>query len=69
MDISRKIKAACAYVGKSEAQLARDLCTTPSAFNQRLKTGKFSSEELQQIADALGAELVLYFKLKDGMVL
>ena len=69
MDISRKIKAACAYVGMSEAQLARGLGTTPSAFNQRLKTGKFSSEELEQIADALGAELVLYFKLKDGMVL
>ena len=69
MDISRKIKAACAYVGKSEAQLARDLGTTPSAFNQRLKTGKFSSDELEQIADALDAELVLYFKLKDGMVL
>lgn len=67
MDISRKIKAACAYVGKSEAQLARDLGTSPSAFNQRLKTGKFTSEELEKIADALGAEFVLCFKLKDGM--
>lgn len=66
MDISRKIKAACAYVGKSEAQLAREIGTSPSAFNQRLKTGKFTSDELEKIATVLGAELVCYFKMPDG---
>ena len=66
MDISKKIKAACTYAGKSEAQVARDMGTSPSAFNQRLKTGKFSSQELEQIAEALGVELVCYFKFPDG---
>lgn len=66
MDISKKIKAACAYVGKSEAQLARDIGTSPSAFNQRLKTGKFTSEELEKIAAALGIELVCFFRFPDG---
>lgn len=66
MDISKKIKAACAYAGKSEAQLAREIGTSPSALNQRLKTGKFTSEELERIAEAMGAEIVCYFKLSDG---
>lgn len=66
MDITRKVKAVCAYTGKSEAQLARDLGTSPSALNQRLKTGKFTSDELEEIAKALGAEFVCYFKLPDG---
>ena len=66
MDISKKIKAACAYAGKSEAQVAREIGTSPSAFNQRLKTGKFSSEELEKIAAALGASLVCYFQFEDG---
>ena len=66
MDISRKIKAACAYAGKSEAQLAREIGTTPSAFNQRLKTGKFSSEDLSKAAEALGAQYVAYFEFTDG---
>ena len=66
MDISKKIKAACTYAGKSEAQVARDIGTSPSAFNQRLKTGKFSSEDLEKIAEALGVELVCYFQFPDG---
>ncbi len=66
MDISRKIKAACAYAGKSEAQLAREIGTSPSAFNQRLKTGKFASDDLDKAAEALGAQYVAYFEFPDG---
>lgn len=66
MDISRKIKAACTYAGKSEAQLARELGTSPSALNQRLKTGKFASEDLEKAAEALGAKYVAYFEFPDG---
>jgi len=42
-----------------EAELARQIGTTPQAFNQRMKTGKFKYEELEQIAAALGAELIV----------
>lgn len=66
MDISLMIKTACTYARKSEAQLARDLGTTPSAFNQRLKTGKFSGEDLDAIAAALGAEFICCFRFPDG---
>ena len=47
MTISQKIKMALAYKSMSEAELARSIGTSPSAFNQRMKTGKFSSEEME----------------------
>jgi len=53
MTISQKIKMALAYKGMSEAELARSIGTSPSAFNQRMKTGKFSTEEMDKIAEVL----------------
>ena len=49
MDIPTKIKLAETYAKMSEAQLARQLGTTSQAFGQRMKTGKFSSAELERI--------------------
>ncbi len=66
MDISSKIRLAASYKGISEAELARRLDVTPSAFNQRLKTGKFSSEDLDRIAVALGARYDCFFEFPDG---
>ena len=66
MTISQKIKMALAYKGISEAELARSVGTSPSAFNQRMKTGKFSTEELNQIAEALEADFYFGFEFKDG---
>lgn len=57
---------ALAYKGMSEAELARSIGTSPSAFNQRMKTGKFSSEEMDKIAEALGAEYYFGFQFADG---
>ena len=56
MTISQKIKMALAYKGMSEAELARSVGSSPQAFNQRMKTGKFSSDEMSKIAEALGAK-------------
>lgn len=66
MTIAQKIKMALAYKGMSEAELARTMGTSPSAFNQRMKTGKFSSEDLEQIATALEATYFFGFEFKDG---
>lgn len=66
MDISKKIKMALAYIGMSEASLARELGKKPSAFNQRMATGKFSSEDIDAIAAALGAKYISYFEFPDG---
>lgn len=61
MTNSTKIKMALAYKGISEAELARQLGSSPQAFNQRMKTDKFTSEELKNIAEILGATYTFYF--------
>lgn len=66
MDIPKKIKMAEAYADVSEAELARRLGTSSQAFGQRMRTGKFNSEDLEKIATALGAEFVCCFKFPDG---
>ena len=66
MDISTKIKLAETYANISEAELSRRIGTTSQAFGQRLKTGKFSSADLEKIAQALGAEFVCKFVFPDG---
>ena len=67
MTISQKIKMALAYKGMSEAELARALGSSPSAFNQRMKTGKFSSEEMEKIADALEATYYYGFEFEGNV--
>ena len=66
MTISQKIKMALAYKNISEAELARSIETSPSAFNQRMKTGKFTTEELEKIAKVLGAKYFFGFEFEDG---
>lgn len=66
MDIATKIDLAKAYAKVSTSELARRLNTSPQALGQRLKTGKFSSTDLDKIAAALGAEFVCCFRFADG---
>ena len=66
MTITQKIKMALAYKGMSEADLARAVGSSPQAFNQRMKTGKFSSVEMEKIAEALEATYYFGFEFKDG---
>lgn len=66
MDIPTKIKLSETYAKVSEAELARRIGTSSQALGQRIKTGKFSSADLNTIAAALGAEFVCYFKFPDG---
>jgi transcriptional regulator with XRE-family HTH domain len=57
---------ALAYKNMSEAELARQIGTSPSAFNQRMKTDKFSTAELEKIAETLGAIYSAVFTFADG---
>lgn len=66
MTIEQKINMAIAYKGISQAALARLIGMTASNFNQKLKRGTFSGEELDQIASALGATYNFYFEFPDG---
>ena len=57
---------ALAYKGMSQAALARAMETTPSNFNQKMKRGTFTVEELEKIGVCLGAEYFFGFKFEDG---
>lgn len=65
-DMGTKIKLACTLAGVSVSELARRIDTSPQNLNQRLKVGRFSTEELERIAQALGAEFQLEFIFPDG---
>ena len=67
MTMEQKINMALAYKGISQAALARAMETTPSNFNQKLKRGTFTVEELEKIATALGAKYFFGFEFDDGM--
>ena len=66
MTVPQKIKMALAYKNMSESDLARAIGTSPQAFNQRMKTGKFSSEDLERIGEAMGGKFFFGFEFPDG---
>ena len=67
MTMEVKIKTAATYKGMNQAKLATAIGMTPSNFNQKLKRGTFSEEEVQRIAEALGATFESAFVFPDGM--
>ena len=66
MNLRKKIDMACTYSNISQATLARALGVTPATFNARLKVCKFSPEELEKIAETLGATYTYSFEFPDG---
>ncbi len=66
MPIEKMIKVALSYAGISQAELARRIGTTPSNLNQKIKRNTLTKEELEQIANALGAEFICVFRFPDG---
>lgn len=66
MTNTQKIKMALAFINKSQSWLAKEMGSTPQAFNQRMKTDKFSTVELDGIAKALGAVYHSSFEFPDG---
>lgn len=65
--IQKKIDMACAYAGISMTELSRRLgYKTLQAFKKRYTTGKFTQEELVEIANATGGEYISVFRYPDG---
>ena len=56
MTITEQIKVLCVRSNVSEAELARRLGKSPQSFNSKMKRGSFTIVELEDIAEALGAE-------------
>lgn len=64
--IQQKIDIACSIAGITQAELAVKLNTSPPAFNKRIKTGKFSDEDFNNMASALGCIYRSGFYFPDG---
>ena len=64
--IQQKIDMACAHAGISKAELSRRLgYKKPQSFQTRYDTGKFTQEELQDIAQATGGKYISVFQYPD----
>ena len=66
LTIQQKIDMACTAVGISKTELGKRIGLSQSAFSQRLKTGKFSDEDFQNMAKAIGAKYYSGFEFPDG---
>lgn len=66
MTIQQQIEMSLTYADMTKKELADRLGVAPSAFSQRLKTGKFKKEELEKIAHILNADYISFFQFPDG---
>ena len=65
--IQEQIKMACIHANVTQAEIAQKVGMSPQSFYNRLKTGKFTREELTTIGNALGAEYISCFRFPDGL--
>lgn len=66
MTAKQIVSMGVAYCGITNSELARRLGWSPQLLNKRLNTGKFTVEEWELIANALGATPRIGFVFPDG---
>lgn len=65
-DIATKVRMVCAALKVSDAELARRLGMSSQLYSSRMKKSRFSTDEIERIAEALDVKYVSYFELSDG---
>ena len=66
MTTSEQIRVLCVRSGVSLSELARRINQTPQNFNAKLKRNTITQDEMNQIAEVLGAKYEQYFVLSNG---
>lgn len=66
LTIQQKIMVARDIAGITQEEMASRLGTSPSALSKRISRGKFSDEDFQALAKALGCEYKSGFYFPDG---
>ena len=69
MTIQQKIKAACDVAGISLTELGAKMGMSQQSISNRVKTGKLTKEEYEQMADILGAKFTFQFEFPDGTII
>lgn len=64
--IQEQIKTAAIHGDITLAEIAKKVGMSPQSFSNRMKTGKFTRNELDEIGKALGAEYISCFRFPDG---
>ena len=69
MTIAQKIGMALSYKNMSQSELARQIGTTPQNLSQKIKRNTLTKEELEKIAETLGAVWKAEFEFPDGTII
>lgn len=64
--IQQKVKAACDIAGITLAELSGKMGMSQQSMSNRLKTGKFTKEEYEKMAQIMGAKFTFQFEFPDG---
>lgn len=69
MTFKQMIMMAIAHEGINQKELAERIGTTPQNLSSKLRSAKYSTEELETFCKAFDAELTIQFKMKDGTII
>lgn len=69
MTITEQIKILCVRSNISLSELARRIGKTPQSLNAKMKRQSFTVDELNSIAEAVGAKFVRNFELPNGDII
>ena len=64
--VKEMVSDSCLHAGITQNDLATMLGKTKQTFSSKLKMGRFTDEDLEQIAGKLGCNYYNYFELNDG---
>lgn len=64
--LQQKIKVACSEAGISLTELGNRMGMSQASISKRIKTGKFTQEELEEMARIMGCEWKSGFYFKNG---
>lgn len=65
-DMRQRIKAACDIAGITVTELGAKMGMSQVSISKRLKTGKFTQEELEKMADIMGCKYISVFEFENG---
>ena len=69
LTLQQKIKIACETSGITMTELGERMGMSQASMSKRVKTGKFTQEELEEMARHLGCEYQSSFIFPDGKVI
>lgn len=66
LSLEIKVKSALAFSKMTQTQVAEKMGMSRANFNKKLLRETFTEEELNQIAEIVGAKYFCYFEFPDG---